>query len=89
MIAVKIHLANAEGVAVEHFAEILGVSTEDVAYAALHQLMLRADEPLVQHDIVHTRSSRRQSLPPWSDAKCASHPPFGDEGEVPPLSRYF
>jgi len=89
MIAVKIHLANAEGAAVEHFAELLGVSTEDVAYAALHQLMLRTNEPEVQHLIVHTRSSRHQSLPPWSDAKRASNPPFGDEDEVLSLSRYF
>jgi hypothetical protein len=89
MSAVKIHLEYAEAVAVEHYAEVLGVTTEDVAYAALHQLMLRANEPQVQHDIVHTRSSRHQSLPPWSDTKRVSNAPFGDEDEVPSLSRYF
>ena len=89
MSAVKINLEYAEAVAVEHYAEILGVTAEDVAYTALHQLMLRANEPQVQHDIVHTRGSRHQSLPPWSDTKRASTPPFGDEDEVPSLSRYF
>lgn len=89
MSAVKIRLESAEFAAVEHFAEVLGVTTEDIAYAALHQLMLRSHEPQVQHDIVHTRSSRHQSLPPWSDTKRASTPPFGDEDEVPSLSRYF
>jgi len=89
MNVVKIQLAHAEGVAVEHFAEVLGVSTEDVAYAALHQLMLRSHEPQVQHDVVHTRGLRHQSLPPWSDTKHVSTPPFGDEDEVPALSRYF
>jgi hypothetical protein len=89
MSAVQIHLEYAEVAAVEHYAELLGVSTEDIAYAALHQMMLRAQEPQVQHEIVHTRATRHASLPPWSDTKHATHHPFPAEEEATALSRFF
>jgi len=84
---VKIHLEYAESVAVEHYAEVLGVSAEDVAYAALHDLMSHAQEPHVQQAIVRTREQRRRSLPPWSDQRPASRAPF--EEETSSLSRFL
>jgi hypothetical protein len=89
MSAVKIRLDQAESLALEHFAEVLGVSTEDVAYAAVHEFMLRTSDPLVQHEVVRLRDSRRQSRPPWTDSPFGSGAPAGDEDEVPPLSRFY
>jgi hypothetical protein len=89
MSAVQIHLECAEVAAVEHYAESLGVNPEDIAYAALHQLMLRAQDPEVQHAIVITRSSRYASLPPWSEPKRTTRHPFHDEAATHSLSRFF
>ena len=89
MSAVQIHLEYAEVAAVEHYAELLGVSTEDIAYAALHQLMLRAQDPQMQNEIVHTRATRHASLPPWSDTKHATHHPFHEDAGMTTLSRFF
>ncbi|MBI5769420.1 MAG: hypothetical protein HZA93_16620 [Verrucomicrobia bacterium] len=89
MSAVQIHLEYTEIAAVEYYAETLGVSPEDIAYAALHELMLRAKDPEVQHRIVRTRSARRATPAPWGDSKHATHHPFQDEMAAGSLSRFF
>ena len=89
MSAVNINLGRAESVAVEHLAEALGVSTEDIAYAALHELMRRADEPHVQHEIVELRATRHQSRPPWTAGSGSLPTLIDDEDEVNSLSRFF
>lgn len=73
MSAIKLHLEQAERDAVVRFAEEIGVSVEDVAYAALNRLMMRAEDPELQRDIVETRDWRKDNLPLWADSACSVH----------------
>lgn len=83
MSAIKIHLEQAERDAVVRFAEALGVSPEDVAYAALNQLMMRGEDPALQSDIVETREWRKHNLPLWSDSACSVHAYEGKADDEP------
>lgn len=83
MSAIKLHLEQAERDAVERFAKTLKVSPEDVAYAALNCLMMRASDPEVCRDIVETRGWRRTNLPLWSDSACSVHAYEGKPDEEP------
>ena len=67
---VKLHLEFEEHEALQRYAEGLGVTDEDIAYAALNRLMLAAksSQEKIGRDIVATRSGRRQTLTPWSDS---------------------
>ena len=45
MSVIKLHLEYAECDAIERYAKKLGVTPEDIAYAGLNQLMLKAKPP--------------------------------------------
>lgn len=84
MSVIKIHLQDEELEAVQRFAEAIGVTTEDVAYAALHRLMLqmKTDEHAITQDIVEARDWRRNNLPIWSDSARSVHA-YEGKGEDP------
>jgi len=67
---VKLHLEFEEHEALQRYAEGLGVTDEDIAYASLHRLMLAAKDSQeeIDRDIVATRNGRRANLPLWSDS---------------------
>jgi len=72
---VKLHLESEEHDAVQRYAESLGVTDEDIAYAALNRLMLslKTEQEAVDKDIVETREWRRHNLPMWSDSARSVH----------------
>lgn len=88
MSTIKLHLEQAEHDTIVRFAESLGVSSEDVAYAALNRLMLECRDPELQKDIVETRSWRSNNLPLWSDSACYVHAYEGKADEEPERSRF-
>lgn len=73
MSSIRVHLEAAEYDAVARLAETVGVSPEDVAYAALNRLMLIAQDPDLARDIADTRDWRRYHLPSWSDSAATVH----------------
>jgi len=89
MSAVRLHLEQAEYDAVARYAEALGVSPEDIAYAALNQLMLKCQREEVNRDIVETRNWRHQNLPLWSDSACSVHAYEGKGDDEPTPSRFI
>ena len=66
---VKLNLECEEHEALLRYAEALGVTDEDIAYAALHRLMLAAKstEGEIDKDIVEARDGRRHTLSIWTD----------------------
>lgn len=84
MSVIKIHLQDEELEAVQRYAESLGVKSEDVAYAALHRLMLqtKTDEAAINQDIVEARDWRQNNLPVWSDSARSVHA-YEGKGEDP------
>lgn len=89
MSAIKLELEHTEYHAVVCYAEALGVSPEDIAYAALDRLMQTCEAPELNRAITEIRERRRQSRTPWGTAaqKPASlAQPFDDE---PVLTRFF
>ena len=89
MSAIKLHLEQAEYDAVVRYAQALGVSPEDIGYAALNRLMLACENADVNRDIVETRAWRRNNLPMWSDSACAVHAYEGKADDEPERSRMF
>lgn len=89
MSAVRLHLEQAEYDAVARYAEALGVSPEDIAYAALNQLMLKSQREEMNRDIVETRDWRRHNLPLWSDSACSVHAYEGKGDDEPVPSRFI
>jgi hypothetical protein len=88
MSSIRVHLDAAEHDAVARLAEMVGVSPEDVAYAALNRLMLIAQDPEVVRDIADTRDWRRYQLPAWSDSAGGMHPYESMPAEEP-RRRFF
>lgn len=88
MSSIKLHLEYAEYDAVCRYAQALGVSPEDVAYAALNRLMLACDSAEVHRDIAETREWRRHNLPLWSDSAGSVHAYEGKPDDEPQRSRY-
>ena len=70
---IKIHLDPEEYAPVERFARELHVTTETIAYTALHALMQRAREPAVRRQIVNLETGRREGLPAWADDARSVH----------------
>lgn len=72
---VKLNLELEEHDAVQRYAEALGVSEEDIAYAALNRLMreLKTAQEIVDREIVETREWRHHNLPLGSDPAHAAH----------------
>jgi len=70
MSAIKIHLEFVEHEAVQRYAEALGVSDEDVFYAALNRLMLqlKTAEEEIDRDVIIARDVRQQSRSPFGDS---------------------
>ncbi len=89
MSGIRLHLEQGELDAVARFAQAIGVSAEDVAYAALNRLMLHAKEPELRRDIVETRDWRKQNLPLWSDSACSVHAYEGKGDDEPAPSQYL
>ena len=89
MSGLKIPLEDAELDAVKGYAQTLGVSPADVAYAALNRLMMQAREPEVRTDIVETSRWRRQNLPLWSDSALSVHAYEGRADDEPAPSRHL
>ena len=75
MSAIKVQLPEEELDAVHRYALSLGVSPEDIAYAALNRLMLaiKTDEPAINREIVEARDWRRNNLALWSDSARSVH----------------
>jgi hypothetical protein len=88
MSTIKLHLETAEFAAVNRYAEALGVSPEDVAYAALNRLMLSRAGTDVSRDITETRGWRRHNLPLWSDSAGSVHAYEGKPDDEPEPSTY-
>jgi len=78
MSAIKIYLELEESNAIQRYAEALGVSNEDIAYAALRRLMreVKTAEDEISREIVEVRLARRQSHSPWGAS--GSGTPFQD-----------
>ncbi len=89
MPAVRLYLEQAEYEAVARYAEALGVSCQDIAYAGLNRIMLSCEQPEVNRDIVETRDWRRHNLPMWSDSACAVHAYEGAPDDQPVRSRFI
>lgn len=87
MSVIKLHLEQAERDTVARYAETLGVTVEDVAYAALNRLMMCAADPELQGDIKETREWRKHNLPLWSDSACSVHAYEGKADDEPSPSR--
>lgn len=88
MSAIKVRLESAEYDAVCRYADSLGVTPEDVAYAALNRLMLSPRTPDVARDLAETRAWRRHNLPLWSDSAGSVHAYEGKPDDEPEPSRY-
>lgn len=89
MSAIKLHLEMAERDALERYAQSLGVSPEDVLYCALNRMLLNGRDPVVQQDIIETKSWRRDNLPLWSDSAASVHAYEGKHDDPPVPSRYL
>lgn len=89
MAAITLELEQAEHGALARFAESLGVTPTDVAYAALDHLMMRCEDPGLQLDIVETRNWRKDHPPLWSDAASAAYAYNGFADDEPLPSRLF
>jgi hypothetical protein len=85
---IKLHLDEAESAPVERLAEALDVKPEDVLYAALNRLMMRAREKEIQDEIVQTRLSRVNNLPLWADTAGSVHNYEGMSPCEPERSKY-
>jgi hypothetical protein len=66
MAAIKFHLENEEWSAVARLADDLQVGVSDIAYVALHRLMLEAHDPEIKAVIRQTPEWRGDVLPVWS-----------------------
>lgn len=88
MSSIRLHLERAEYDAVSRYAEALGVSPEDIAYAALNRLMLSCEDAEVNRDIAETRAWRRDNLPAWSDSAGSVHAYEGKPDDEPERSKY-
>jgi hypothetical protein len=90
MSAIRLHLEMAECDALERYADSIGVTAEDVLYAALNRLLLHnARSPEVVQDIHNTREWRRDNLPLWSDSAASVHAYEGKHDAEPEHSRYL
>jgi hypothetical protein len=83
MPAIKIYLDDEEFAPVSRLAEELHLNPEDVAYAALNQLMMRAAEEEIRADITHTHDWRRANLPRWGDSARSVHAYEGKADDHP------
>lgn len=83
MATIKIYLDEEEFGPVCRLAEELHLRPEDVAFAALNQLMLRADAPEIRADITHTHFWRRANLPQWGDSARSVHAYEGKADDPP------
>lgn len=90
MSAIKLHLEMGERDALERYADSIGVSAEDVAYAALNRLLMGdAHDPETVRDIRETKDWRKDNLPLWSDSAASVHAYEGKHDAEPERSRYL
>jgi hypothetical protein len=73
MAAIRLHIESEELVAVKRLAEALKVSPDDIAYTALHRLMLNQGNADIRTEILRVRDWRRNTLPEWSDTVHSVH----------------
>lgn len=89
MSSIKLHLEQAEYNAVSRFAESIGVSAEEVVYAALNRAMMQGSDPALARDVLETRDWRKNNLPLWSDSAGSVHAYEGKPDDEPEPSRMF
>lgn len=75
MSTLKIHLEHEEMAAVARLAKTLGVTLDDLGYAAINRMMRQTPEAEsgLSNEILEVRVSREYSLPIWSDSARAVH----------------
>ena len=83
MPVIKVNLDDEEYAPISRLAQELHLQPEDVAYAALNELMLRADEPAIRADIAHAHSWRQANLPQWGDSARSVHAYEGKADDPP------
>lgn len=88
MASIKLHLDQGEYDAVARLAEKLSVRPEDIAYAGLNRVMMRAKRLDVRSDIVETAGWRRDNLPLWSDSASSCHAYEAMPDDEPTPSKY-
>jgi len=87
MPTIKISLDEEEYAPVLRLAEELNLHPQDVAYAALNQLMMHADEAEVRADITHAHFWRQANLPRWGDSARSVHAYEGKADDPPAQNR--
>lgn len=85
---IKIHLDDAEMNPIQRLADVLHVTPEDVAYAALNRLMLVARDPAVHSEIVNLKIAKANNLPLWADSAGSVHAYEGMHDVEPAKSKY-
>ena len=83
MPVIKVYLDDEEFAPISRLAEELHLQPDDVAYAALNELMLRADDPVIRADITYAHFWRRANLPQWSDSARSVHAYEGKADDPP------
>jgi hypothetical protein len=83
MPAIKIYLDDEEYAPICRLADELKLNPDDVAYAALNQLMMHSAEAEIRADITHTHYWRRANLPRWGDSARSVHAYEGKADDPP------
>lgn len=83
MFSIKIHLDPAEHAAIGRYATALHVTPEDIAYAALDNLMNQANDPAIRASVATVRDWRGDNLPMWADSERSVHAYEGSADDQP------
>ena len=86
MPSIKVYLDDEEYAPISRLAEELNLHPEDVAYAAINQLMIRSADPEVRADITHSHFWRRANLPRWGDSARSVHAYEGKSDDPPAMN---
>ncbi len=73
MPVLRLHLDDEEFAPVRRLAQELNLRPEDVAYAALDQLMQERESPTIRSAILYAHSWRSSNLPQWADSARSVH----------------
>ena len=79
----KLHLDEEEIAPVRRLAQELNLRPEDVAYAALDQLMMAQDSGEIRSAILYAHSWRTSNLPQWADSARSVHAYEGMPDDYP------
>lgn len=87
MPSIKVYLDDEEFAPISRLAEDLNLHPEDIAYAALNQLMLKCHDADIRADITHSHFWRRANLPSWGDSARSVHAYEGKADDPPSLNK--